>query len=125
MVADARGKAFSTLRRRLPAAVLLWKIENSAGPGLPDCYGVGHGVSFWVEFKVGTLRPTVKVPKYKLRSSQYATLIRLHRAGVPCYLGVYCRGELWVARFSPELWRALGESEGAVGFEAKLPGEAP
>ena len=123
MSADAKGRAFTALRRRLPPTVSLWRVENAAGPGLPDVYGVGAGLSFWVELKVGRIRPTAKVPKEKLRPAQLATLVRLSRAGVPCYVAVYCRGALAVFRFSIAFWGDLASPEGATMLEAKLPGE--
>jgi len=30
------------------------RFENWASPGIPDCYGIKDGVSFWVELKVIT-----------------------------------------------------------------------
>jgi len=125
MPSDAKGRAFAALRFRLPNTVQLWRIENAAGPGLPDVYGVGAGISFWVELKVGRrLRNgSIRVPSKKLLLSQYATLIKLYRAGVPVYIAVYVARRLFVAKFSPEFWRMLGTSEGAMGLEAKMPGE--
>lgn len=123
MPSDAKGKAHSVLRRRLPPTVHVWRIENAAGSGLPDVYAVGAGISFWVELKVGRIRPTAKVPREKLRPAQLATLARLTRAGVPCFVAIYCRGALAVYKFSVEFWSDLASPEGAFMLEAKLPGE--
>lgn len=123
MVADAKGRAFAALRRRVPGAYLV-RIENAAGVGLPDVYGVFYGRSFWVELKVGTRTPEghLKVPRDKLRPEQLATCLRLTQNGAEVYVAVLIGSVLHAVKFEHLSWVRLGEGGPNIIVEY-LPGE--
>lgn len=66
------GRLWTNLRKTLPAGVAAFRIENRAGPGMPDVAFVSKTGTSWVE---------LKAPKNPARTDTEDSCIRAHLFG--------------------------------------------
>ena len=104
--------AHAELRRILPPGSLVQRVENSVGPGTPDVFIQSQGRTAWAEDKEGVYsveKKHVRVPKDKLRQSQYAWLTQYVYQGGVGLIGVHCESlrHTFILPFAPELWNGL------------------
>lgn len=59
------ARFWSSVRASKPANVLLTRIENRHGGGVPDVHGIVKGLPFWLELKVQTGK-SVKISTHQI-----------------------------------------------------------
>lgn len=104
--------ADAELRRILPAGAVVQRVENAVGPGTPDVFIFSHGRTAWAEDKEGIYsveKKHVRIPKDKLRSSQYAWLLRYATQGGVALICVHCESlrHTFIVEFTTNLWEGL------------------
>ena len=104
--------AHAELKRILPPGALVQRVENSVGPGTPDVFIQSQGRTAWAEDKEGVYsveKKHVRVPKDKLRSSQYAWLVQYCYQGGVGLIGVHCESlrHTFIVEFTAGRWNAL------------------
>lgn len=110
--------ADAELRRILPAGAVVQRVENAVGPGTPDIFiCVDRQRQAWAEAKEGVYAPTlrqVRVPKSKLRASQFAWLTAYTRRGGVGLVVVHCESlrHTFILPFQDKIWADLMEGKG-------------
>lgn len=104
--------AHAELKRILPPGSLVQRVENSVGPGTPDVFIQSQGRTAWAEDKEGVYsveKKHVRVPKDKLRQSQYAWLMQYAYQGGLGLIGVHCASlrHTFIIEFTSDKWDEL------------------
>lgn len=96
----------------MPPGSLVQRVENAVGPGTPDVFIQSQGRSAWAEDKEGVYsveKQHVRVPKDKLRNSQYAWLMQYVYQGGLALVCVHCESlrQTFIMEFTTQLWEGL------------------
>jgi len=62
------ARLWTNLRKALPKQAAAFRIENRAGPGMPDVAAVFNSVTCWIELKAPKSRPKTSVEESCIRA---------------------------------------------------------